>query len=186
MAEIEERNYTLSVNAFESGVLMGVIINQEDRIKAALSGVWNQLVKLKKDIGEGMDRLRLRITNSDRVLLQTAQAIIGGTITSHYDHTPNHRPSLVIDIKTKSLPQVLPQIIPFLISNKRKMAEILLKAASLQQGHSWRNWQKYVLPELETLYRQALKYRTFKSRPPRKEMKEWGFEVDPGKGRRTL
>ncbi len=148
-------------------------------------GSFSFMKQRRSDLRRGYEyRLRLRITNSDRVLLETAQAIIGGTITSHYDHTPNHRPSLVIDIKTKSLPQVLPKIIPFLISNKRKMAEILLKAASLQQGHSWRNWQKYVLPELETLYRQSLKYRTFKSSPPRKEMKEWGFEVPQMLGER--
>lgn len=48
MAEIE--SYTLSVNAFEAGVLMGVIMQEENRIKASLSGVWNQLVKMKKDI----------------------------------------------------------------------------------------------------------------------------------------
>ena len=47
---IKDRKYTLSLDAFESGVLMGVIMQQEGQIKTSLSGVWNQLVKMKKDI----------------------------------------------------------------------------------------------------------------------------------------
>jgi len=43
-------NYTVTVNAFEAGVLMGMIEGAEERIKPSLSGVRKQLVALKKDI----------------------------------------------------------------------------------------------------------------------------------------
>uniref|UniRef100_A0A6M3X591 Uncharacterized protein n=1 Tax=viral metagenome TaxID=1070528 RepID=A0A6M3X591_9ZZZZ len=42
--------YTIQVNAFEAGALMGMIESAEDRIKPSLSGVWGQLIAMKRDI----------------------------------------------------------------------------------------------------------------------------------------
>lgn len=42
--------YTIQVNAFEAGVLMGMIEGAEERVKPSLSGVRSQLIALKKDI----------------------------------------------------------------------------------------------------------------------------------------
>ncbi len=39
---------TLKINGFEGGVLMGLILQVEDRPRLALDGVWKQLVVLKK------------------------------------------------------------------------------------------------------------------------------------------
>ena len=43
-------NYTIQVNAFEAGVLMGMIEDAEARIKPSLSGVRSQLIVMKRDI----------------------------------------------------------------------------------------------------------------------------------------
>ena len=42
--------YTIQVNAFEAGLLMGMIEDAEARIKPSLSGVRGQLIALKRDI----------------------------------------------------------------------------------------------------------------------------------------
>jgi len=42
--------YNIKVNAFEAGVLMGMIEGAEERIKPSLSGVRSQLVAMKRDI----------------------------------------------------------------------------------------------------------------------------------------
>lgn len=42
--------YTIQVNPFESGVLLGLIEFAEERTKIALSGVRNQLISVCKDI----------------------------------------------------------------------------------------------------------------------------------------
>ena len=42
--------YSISVNAFEAGVLMGMIEGEGERVKQPLDGVWQQLVALKKKI----------------------------------------------------------------------------------------------------------------------------------------
>lgn len=42
--------YTIQVNAFEAGALMGMIESAEDRIKPSLSGVRGQLIAMKRDI----------------------------------------------------------------------------------------------------------------------------------------
>ena len=42
--------YTIEVNAFEAGVLMGMIEGAEDRIKVSLKVVFGQLVALKRDM----------------------------------------------------------------------------------------------------------------------------------------
>lgn len=42
--------YTLEVNAFESGVLMGMIESADERLKPSLKGVRGQLIALKRDI----------------------------------------------------------------------------------------------------------------------------------------
>ena len=47
---IELPVYTLKVNVFEMGVLMGVIMQEEDRIKRSLDGVWKQLVDYKREV----------------------------------------------------------------------------------------------------------------------------------------
>jgi len=50
--------YTMEVNAFEAGVLMGMIEGAEERIKPSLSGVRKQLIAMKRDIekAEGVVR----------------------------------------------------------------------------------------------------------------------------------
>jgi len=42
--------YSISVNAFKAGVLMGMIEGAEERVKPSLSGVRGQLIVMKKDI----------------------------------------------------------------------------------------------------------------------------------------
>lgn len=42
--------YTIEVNAFEAGVLMGMIEGAEDRTKPSLKGVRGQLIAMKRDI----------------------------------------------------------------------------------------------------------------------------------------
>jgi len=42
--------YSISLNAFEAGILMGMIEGAEERIKPSLSGVRSQLIAMKKDI----------------------------------------------------------------------------------------------------------------------------------------
>lgn len=122
-------------------------------------------------------RLRLSISNCERRLLEKAQSVIGGSIYGYDDEHPRHRTSYRLDIKTKELQRVLPRLIPFIVGRKKEMAEIVLAAANLQRGKSWRNWQGSVVSDLEILYRRSLTYRTFKSSPPKKEMEEWGFVV---------
>lgn len=42
--------YSITVNAFEAGILMGMIENAEDRLKPSLSGMRSQLIVMKRDI----------------------------------------------------------------------------------------------------------------------------------------
>lgn len=42
--------YTITVNAFESGVLMGMIEGAKEHLKPSLKGVQSQLIAIKKDI----------------------------------------------------------------------------------------------------------------------------------------
>ena len=42
--------YTIQMNAFEAGVLMGIVESAEERIKPALSGVRRQLIAMKRDV----------------------------------------------------------------------------------------------------------------------------------------
>lgn len=42
--------YSITVNVFEAGVLMGMIEVAEERIKPSLSGVRSQLIAMKRDI----------------------------------------------------------------------------------------------------------------------------------------
>ena len=44
---IQLPNYTLTLNAFEAGVLMGMIEGAEERIKPPLSGMRSQLIAMK-------------------------------------------------------------------------------------------------------------------------------------------
>lgn len=43
-------NYTLTLNAFEAGVLMGMVESAEERIKPSLSGIRSQLIAMKKEV----------------------------------------------------------------------------------------------------------------------------------------
>ncbi|TET10079.1 hypothetical protein E3J84_04455, partial [Candidatus Aerophobetes bacterium] len=49
---VEDITYMLRVNAFEAGLLMGVIMQDEELIKHTLANVWKQLVEMKKEIEE--------------------------------------------------------------------------------------------------------------------------------------
>jgi len=42
--------YTVTVNAFEAGVLVGIIEGAEERLKPSLRGVRSQLIAMKRDI----------------------------------------------------------------------------------------------------------------------------------------
>jgi len=46
------RDYTIKLNAYECGVLMGVIMNLDDRNRRALQGVWGQLATFKRQVEE--------------------------------------------------------------------------------------------------------------------------------------
>lgn len=46
------RDFTLKLNGVECGALMAVIMQLEDRKRQALSGVWEQLVQLKRQAEE--------------------------------------------------------------------------------------------------------------------------------------
>ncbi len=46
----ELTNYSISLNAFEAGVLMGMIEGAEERLKPSLSKVRSQLIAMKRDI----------------------------------------------------------------------------------------------------------------------------------------
>ena len=47
---IDMKKYTLTVNAFEGGVLMGLLEKEGDHVKKPLADVWKQLVAIKKEI----------------------------------------------------------------------------------------------------------------------------------------
>lgn len=42
--------YTITCNAFEAGVLMGMIESAEEKLKPSLGGLRSQLIAMKKDI----------------------------------------------------------------------------------------------------------------------------------------
>ena len=42
--------YSITLNAFEAGILMGMIEGAEERIKPLLSGLRSQLIAMKRDI----------------------------------------------------------------------------------------------------------------------------------------
>lgn len=42
--------YSITLNAFEAGVMMAMIEGSEERIKPSLSGVRRQLIALKRDV----------------------------------------------------------------------------------------------------------------------------------------
>jgi len=46
------RDYTIKLNSFEAGVLMGVIMQLDDRKQRALKNVWEQLIAFKKKAEE--------------------------------------------------------------------------------------------------------------------------------------
>lgn len=46
------RDYTIKLNAFECGVLMGVMMQPDERKQQALKSVWKQLVAIKKQCEE--------------------------------------------------------------------------------------------------------------------------------------
>lgn len=46
------RDYAIKLNALECGVLVGVIMQLEDRRQQVLKGVWDQLVTIKKQVEE--------------------------------------------------------------------------------------------------------------------------------------
>ncbi|GAI24832.1 unnamed protein product, partial [marine sediment metagenome] len=65
-------NYTVTVNAFEAGLLMGMIEGAEERVKPSLSRVRSQLIAMKRDLekAEGVVKKllpngRLEITDED-------------------------------------------------------------------------------------------------------------------------
>jgi len=49
---VNGRDYTINLNAFECGVLKGVIMQLDDRKRQALKNVWEQLIALKKKMEE--------------------------------------------------------------------------------------------------------------------------------------
>ncbi|GAI26337.1 unnamed protein product [marine sediment metagenome] len=66
------RDYTIKLNPYELGLLHGIIMQLDDRNKQALKGVWQQLVKLKRQFEqeagvkkEVLPGGMLRITDKD-------------------------------------------------------------------------------------------------------------------------
>jgi len=55
--------YTIQVNSFEAGVLMGMIEDAEDRIKPSLSGVRSQLIVMKRDIEKAVGVVKKLLPN---------------------------------------------------------------------------------------------------------------------------
>lgn len=47
---MDMKKYTLTVNAFEGGALMGLLEKEGDRVKKTLADVWKQLVAMKTEI----------------------------------------------------------------------------------------------------------------------------------------
>lgn len=43
-------SYTITCNAFEAGVLMGMIESAEERLKPSLRGLRSQLIAMKRDL----------------------------------------------------------------------------------------------------------------------------------------
>ena len=55
--------YTIELNAFEAGVLLGMIEGEEDRIKVFLKVVFGQLVALKRDMEEAAGVVKTILPN---------------------------------------------------------------------------------------------------------------------------
>ena len=55
--------YTIEVNAFEAGVLMGMIEGAEDRVKPSLKGVRGQLIAMKRDIEKAVGVVKTLLPN---------------------------------------------------------------------------------------------------------------------------
>jgi len=55
--------YTIQMNAFEAGVLMGMIEGAEERIKPSLSGVRSQLIAMKKDVERAVGVVKKLLPN---------------------------------------------------------------------------------------------------------------------------
>ena len=69
---MEMGKLTIKLDSFEEGVLMGLIMQAEDRVRQALDGVWQQLVAHKKQVEqeagvakEVIEGGLLRITDRD-------------------------------------------------------------------------------------------------------------------------
>ncbi|MBA7620177.1 hypothetical protein ES703_27522 [subsurface metagenome] len=70
MAEVKE--FTIKLNSFEEGVLVGLIMQAEDGVRQTLDGVWQQLMAHKKEVEqeagvtkEVIEGGLLRITDKD-------------------------------------------------------------------------------------------------------------------------
>lgn len=75
-AQVRRGAYTLTVSAFEAGAIIGFILNGGERDRAPLSGVWNQLVEIKRRIekAEGITKEilpdgQLKITDPDGTII---------------------------------------------------------------------------------------------------------------------
>ena len=55
--------YTVTVNAFEAGVLVGIIEGAEERLKPSLRGVRSQLIAMKRDIEKADGVVRKLLPN---------------------------------------------------------------------------------------------------------------------------
>jgi len=47
---MNERDFTIKFNAFELGVITGVIMKSDDKTQRALHGIWEQLIAFKKEV----------------------------------------------------------------------------------------------------------------------------------------
>lgn len=59
----ESPTYTISITAFEGGVLMGMIEGAEERLRPSLIGVRQQLIAMKKDIEKADDVTKTILPN---------------------------------------------------------------------------------------------------------------------------
>ena len=68
----EEKEFTIKLTSFEEGVLVGLIMQAEDRVRQSIDRVWQQLVAHKKEVEQEAGATKeviegglLRITDKD-------------------------------------------------------------------------------------------------------------------------
>ncbi len=75
------------------------------------------------------------ISNTDKRLLLEAQKNFGGSLNGPYSYSPMaKRPHWVLTFSRLKIKEILPELLPYLIS-KRERGTLLLEAARILNGH---------------------------------------------------